>query len=537
LLANQPAKLGAALSLERHVLIVGAGMGGLAAAGALAARGFAITLIEAAERPGGKMREIEVGGSGIDVGPTVLTMRWAFDELFDDAEVSLSARVGLRRIDRIARHAWPDGSVLDLFSEIERSADAIARFAGAREAEGYRRFCARAQGIYETLRDSFIRASRPGPLALTRRVGATHLPDLIRISPFTTMWRALEGYFVDPRLRQLFGRYATYCGSSPFLAPATLMLVVHVEREGVWLVDGGMARLAEAMCDLARSRGAVFRFGQRVSRILVENGRAAGVETDEGERIFSDAVIWNGDVSALAEAEFGEEAARAVRATPPGARSMSALTWAMRAQVDGFGLIRHNVFFSQDYRAEFDDIFARKRLPGAPTVYVCAQDREDADATADPSRAERIFCLVNAPARPRGDPLTQPEVQSCEQAAFRLLQRCGLRIEPDPESTRRTTPEDFARLFPSTQGALYGRATHGWRASFAREGSATRLPGLYLAGGSVHPGPGAPMAALSGRQAAIQVMRDLASTRRLIPAATPGGMSTRSATIGGMASR
>jgi 1-hydroxycarotenoid 3,4-desaturase len=520
---------------QRHVVIVGAGMGGLAAAAMLAARGFAVTVLEAAGRPGGKMREVEVGGSMIDAGPTVLTMRWAFDELFDDAGASLSSWVGLRRIDRIARHAWSDGSRLDLFSDIDRSAEAIARFAGAREAQGYRRFCARAQAIYETLRDSFIRASRPGPLTLTARVGVRRLPDLIRISPFTTMWRALEGYFADPRLRQLFGRYATYCGSSPFLAPATLMLVAHVEREGVWLVDGGMARLAEALCDLARSRGAAFRFGRRAARIVVENGRAAGVETDEGERILSDAVIWNGDLSALAAAEPGAEAARAANATPPGARSMSALTWAMRTRVDGFDLIRHNVFFSRDYREEFDDIFQRRRLPVAPTVYVCAQDREDGDNAGAPLQSERVFCLVNAPAR--GAPLTQPEVQSCEQAAFRLLERCGLNIERDPASARRTTPEDFARLFPSTQGALYGRATHGWRASFAREGSRTRLPGLYLAGGSVHPGPGAPMAALSGRQAAIRVMQDLVSTRRLVPAVTPGGMSTRSATIGDMASR
>jgi 1-hydroxycarotenoid 3,4-desaturase len=518
---------------QRHVVIVGAGMGGLAAAAMLASRGLAVTLLEAAERPGGKMREVEVGGSMIDAGPTVLTMRWAFDELFDEVGTSLSSWVGLRRVDRIARHAWSDGSRLDLYSDTDRSADAIARFAGAQEALGYCRFCARAQAIYETLRDSFIRASRPGPLALTARVGLGRLPDLIRISPFTTMWRDLEGYFADPRLRQLFGRYATYCGSSPFLAPATLMLVAHVEREGVWLVDGGMARVAAALCNLARCRGAVFRFGRRVTRIVVENGRAAGVETDEGERILSDAIIWNGDVSALAESDLGGEAARAVRSTPPGARSMSALTWAMRARVDGFSLIRHNVFFSRNYREEFDDIFLRQRLPVAPTVYVCAQDREDGDLAGAPLQTERVFCLVNAPAR--GAPLTQPEVQSCEQAAFRLLERCGLRIERDSESTHRTTPEDFARLFPSTQGALYGRATHGWRASFAREGSKTRLPGLYLAGGSVHPGPGVPMAALSGRQAAIRVMRDLVSTRRLIPAATPGGMSTPSATIGDMA--
>ena len=387
------------MTQQRHVVIVGAGMGGLAAAAMLAARGFAVTVLEAAGRPGGKMREVEVGGSMIDAGPTVLTMRWAFDELFDDAGASLSSWVGLRRIDRIARHAWSDGSRLDLFSDIDRSAEAIARFAGAREAQGYRRFCARAQAIYETLRDSFIRASRPGPLTLTARVGVRRLPDLIRISPFTTMWRALEGYFADPRLRQLFGRYATYCGSSPFLAPATLMLVAHVEREGVWLVDGGMARLAEALCDLARSRGAVFRFGRRASPHC-RRKRSRGGSRDGRRRT---------DLAGRRHLErrpFGSrggrtraEAARAANATPPGARSMSALTWAMRTRVDGFDLIRHNVFFSRDYREEFDDIFQRQRLPVAPTVYVCAQDREDGDNAGAPLQSERVFCLVNAPAR------------------------------------------------------------------------------------------------------------------------------------------
>ncbi len=462
-------------------------------------------------------------------------MRWVFDQMFDSAGSSLSQRVGLRRAERIARHAWADGARLDLYSDVERSADAIARFAGAREADGYRRFCRRAQAIYETLRDSFICGARTGPLGLAARVGARRLPDLVRISPFTTLWRALGGYFADPRLRQLFGRYATYCGSSPFLAPATLMLVAHVEREGVWLVDGGMARLAEAMCELARSHGADFRFGRRATRILVENGRASGVETDDGRRIAADAIIWNGDVRALADGCLGPEPARAVAATRPGELSLSAITWTMTARTEGFPLIRHNVFFSQDYRSEFDAIFARARLPSNPTVYVCAQDR-DGDDSRDLARPrERLFCLVNAPARAPGQTLDEMEMRSCEQAAFRLLERCGLRIEREPDSIRRTTPEDFARLYPSTLGALYGRATHGWRASFQREGSTTKLPSLYLAGGSLHPGPGVPMAALSGRQAALCVMRDLVSTRRSSPAAMPGGTSTRSATIGDMA--
>ena len=484
---------------ERRVVIAGAGMGGLAAAVALAANGFRTTVIEATDRPGGKARAIPVAGRPIDVGPTVLTMRWVFDRLFEDAGASVSDWVKLVRTERLARHAWGDGSRLDLYSDVDRSADAIGRFAGPREAEGYRRFAKRAEAIYETLRDSFIAGSRVGPIELSARIGLNHLG---RISPFTPMWRALHNHFSDPRLRQLFGRYATYCGSSPFLAPATLMLVAHVEREGVWLVEGGKAELAKALRQLAEARGAEFRFDRKVVRILVDGGRAVGVETEDGEQVAADAVVWNGDVGALADGSLGQEARRAVSATAS-ELSLSAMTWAMFAPIRGFPLVRHNVFFSRDSRAEFDDLFARARLPVGPTVYVCAQDRGDSD-DEEPCKPERVFCLVNAPARPAINPLTAAEVDICESAAFELLKRCGLTIEWDRMATVRMTPQDFARAYPSTQGALYGPATHGWKATFAREGATTRLPGLYLAGGSVHPGPGMPMAALSGRQAALR---------------------------------
>jgi 1-hydroxycarotenoid 3,4-desaturase len=522
------------MTVKGRIVVVGAGMGGLAASIALSARGFHVTTLDAADGPGGKMREVEAGGRRIDAGPTVLTMPWVFEQIFEDAGARLSREVALHRTLRLARHAWGDGSRLDLYSDVDQSAEAVADFAGAREANGYRRFCKRAESIYRTLRDTFISGSRPGPIELATRVGLSRLPDLMGISPFSTLSGALEAHFSDPRLRQLFGRYATYCGSSPFLAPATLMLVAHVEREGVWIVEGGMARLAEALGELARARGALLRFRQRVVRVLVENGRAAGVETDEGERIAADAVIWNGDAAALGDGSGGPEAARAVSATPPAERSLSAVTWAMTARTEGFPLVRHNVFFSRDYRAEFEDLFGRSRLPGGPTVYVCAQDRDEAASPSGSHAEERLFCLVNAPTRPADRPLTDAEIISCEETSFRMLAQYGLRITKNPGSVRRTTPEDFASLYPSTRGSLYGRATHGWRASFARAGSNTRLPGLYLAGGSVHPGPGAPMAALSGRQAAMRVMLDLASTRKSYPAAMPGGTSTPSATMANM---
>ena len=145
---------------------------------------------------------------------------------------------------------------------------------------------------------------------MASRVGLSHLPDLIGISPFTTLWRALGRHFRDPRLRQFFGRYATYCGSSPFASPATLMLVAHVEREGVWLVAGGMRRLADALEAVARDNGAEFHFNTKAARVLVAGGRATGVETAAGERYDADAVIMNGDVSALQAGLLGEGAAR-----------------------------------------------------------------------------------------------------------------------------------------------------------------------------------------------------------------------------------
>lgn len=246
-----------------------------------------------------------------------------------------------------------------------------------------------------------------------------------------------------------------------------------------------------------------------------------------GETLTADAVLFNGDTQALAQGLLGDAVRRAVPPRPPAARSLSAVTWAVHARTSGFPLVRHNVFFDDDYAGEFDDVFRARRLPRRGTVYVCAQDRDD--AARGPAGAERLLCLVNAPADGDRRRFTPEEIDPCEQRSLSLLRDCGLALAPRPHERLTTTPSDFERMFPGSGGGLYGTATHGWMSSFRRPGARSVVPGLYLAGGGVHPGPGVPMAALSGLRAAEALTADLASTRRWYPEAISGGTSTPSA--------
>jgi 1-hydroxycarotenoid 3,4-desaturase len=467
------------------IAIIGAGIGGLVAALLLAAAGRDVAVFEAAATPGGKLRQMFLDGTGIDAGPTVFTLRPAFEAIFAQAGLNFSDHLELHPLDCLAHHAWEDGAALDLFSDTKRNEDAIGAFAGQNAAKGYAEFAKRSKKIFETLDASFMQIPQPGLTGLIRRAG----PGLLGISPFATLWSELGRYFKDPRLRQLFARYATYCGSSPFTAPATLMLIAHAEQLGVWRVEGGMIQLAKIFEACAQAAGATFHYNTRVTNILVRNSRAAGLELATGEQFQADQIIANADVAALDAGLFGPSAQAAVAGMMQGVTSsFSALTWAVSATCTGFTPAHHNVFFSTDYPAEFK-FLTQRRLPRDPTVYVCAPG------------GDKYFLLVNAAP---GTTPTPTEVQECLSHTLQKLQNCGLTLQIHNSTS--TGPAEFSSKFPATGGALYGRALAGWKDSFARPGALTKLPGLYLAGGSVHPGPGLPMAAISGRIAANCVL-------------------------------
>ncbi len=515
---------------SQRAVVIGAGIGGLAAALELARHGYQVDVLEKAAAAGGKLRQVSVAGRQLDAGPTVFTMRWVFDALFEAAGSTLAAHVKVRRMQRLARHAWNGDAMLDLYADPLQTAEAIGRFSGAQDARGFLAFSRRAQRVYESLEAPFIRRASPSLAGLVAHHLSRGLPGLqalLGIAPFTSLARELEGHFIDPRLRQLFGRYATYCGSSPYAAPATLMLIAHVEQLGVWDIEGGMGALGAAMEALATSRGVILHHGAEVTHIDTAAGRAQAVRFRRGsqeERFPADVVICNTDANAIGTGSLGPGVITAQQAALISTRSLSAITWNVVAKTSGFPMHRHNVFFSADYHREFVDIFQNRRLPAAPSVYVCAQDR--GDDCMPVNGPERLLILVNAP--PNGDTheYTPAEVDACKRATMALLEQCGLLIDWNSATSGGMNPNDWNRMFPATGGALYGRLSHGWRASFQRPGVRSRIPNLYLAGGSVHPGPGVAMAALSGQQAAIACVEDHRLTPPYRLAATHGGMST-----------
>ena len=508
--------------MNTRAVIVGAGIGGLVSAIELARAGVQVQLFDRGAAPGGKLRQVQVGGRSLDAGPSVLTMRWVFDQLFARAGADLQAELDLQPAPLLARHAFPDGGRLDLYADLERTVDAIGQFAGAAEARGYRAYCRYTERLYETAAAPFMLQQRPTLGGALRTYGPGALLQLWHLDPFRPLMRALHDFFRDPRLRQLFGRYATYCGGSPYTAPATLNLVNHVERQGIWLVPGGMQALAAALARLAERLGVAMHLGQDVQRILVRGHRACGVALADGTEVGADAVVLGADPGALASLLPGT-------ARPPAASvALSAITLHVLARRSSWPLMRHNVFFNRDYAGEFAAIWAGQ-LPSEPTVYVCAQDR-DGQGTCT-SADERLLCLVNAPA---GLPaLTPRERERCTENLMRRLRAAGLHLELQAAPAM-TSPADFARLFPGSGGALYGPPPQSWRSFFNRPSSRHALAGLYLAGGSVHPGPGLPMAALSGCLAAAALCADSPSTTRRRRAAMPGGTSTATAPMASM---
>ncbi|MCB5199432.1 FAD-dependent oxidoreductase [Loktanella sp. TSTF-M6] len=481
------------------IAIVGAGIGGLAAALRLAHAGARVTVFEAQPTPGGKMRTIPSAAGPIDAGPTVLTMRSVFDDLFAAAGLQLDDYLTLTPLDTLARHYWPDGTMLDLMADPDDSLDQVTDVFGPRAADEVRGFSARAARLFDAFEAPMMKTASPGLAAMAGRV--MRQPGLaLDMAPHLSLAGLVQRSFGDPRLAQLFARYATYVGGAPQQSPALLSLIWAAEARGVWTVTGGMHQLAVTLARLAQEAGARFHYNTPVHRLAAQGGRVARLEYTGGT-LDVDAVLFNGDPQAIAQGLLGAAPRPTVRPDSIRPRSLSAHVASFAATPRGLPLAHHTVFFADTPNAEFDEI-AKGRTPVDATLYLCAQDHGHVAADA----LHRFEIIRNAPPLPTD----KKEDDQCKTMMFDRMRQFGLTFSPGPVTI--TGPQEFATLFPASDGALYGRSPQGTMAAFKRPTARTTLPGLYLCGGGAHPGAGVPMAALSGQHAAEAMKHDLSLT-------------------------
>jgi len=471
-----------------RVVVVGAGVGGLAAAARLAALGHAVTVCEQAPEVGGKLGWVtHAGGFGFDTGPSLVTMPQVFRDLFHETGDPLEQVLPLRRTT-LPRARFADGTVM---------ATAVTEqdFLGGldpRQRQQWQALLARAEKIWDATHLPFL-TSPLGSLPALLRLLPGQLRDLRTVAPWQTLHGLGTSYLPDEHLRTLLDRYATYTGSDPRRAPAALAVVPFVEqRFGAWYVDGGLHRLGLAIRDRAIERGAVVRTGADVVAIETAGRGVSGVRLADGSSLPADVVVANADAAHL----YGDLVPRRRLARRVASRaSASGFVVLLAVRGETPGLAHHEVFLPADYGREFDELRAGTAPLSDPAIYVSVPR----DPAVAPAGCESWFVLVNAPRQGQLDWDAPGLAEAHTDAVLRLLAARGLDVRDRVQWRSTRSPADLARATRAVGGAIYGTSSDGARAAFLRPANRSRVPGLFLVGGSAHPGGGLPLVTLSAR--------------------------------------
>lgn len=503
--------------MTTRVVIIGGGLGGLAAACTLAARGAKVTVLEANSALGGKALVLKQSGYRFDMGPTIVTLPEVLARVFAEAGRTLDSAIDLRRLDPQWRCFFEDGSRLDLVADTDEMSDQLEAYAGRETAAGYRRFLQIARDLHR-ISDRFFFWKAIDGLRDTIRVGESFRPstlkDLAALRIGRSVAGTIRGAVPDARVAQMLDHFTQYVGSSPYGSPAVLCGIAHMQTSGgVWYPMGGTRAVPEALAALAEDLDVDLHTDVEVAGIVVQDGRARGVRLANGTVIDADAVVSNMD-SYRTHAEL----------LPP--RTAAPFLQRRRYEPACSGVVlylgldrryehlcHHNFVFSQDPKAEFDAIYSAGEPAEDPTCYVAAP--AGTDPTVAPPGGEALYVLVHVPyLRPGHDWHTL--FPAYRQRILDKLKTCG----GMPDIERRIvfesalTPQDIHERYRVLKGAIYGLASHGTALGAFKPGNRSRdLAGLYLAGGSAHPGPGMPMALMSGWIAADAVAQDFALKR------------------------
>lgn len=477
----------------KKALIIGAGIAGIAVAIRLTVKGYAVEVFEANDYPGGKLTEIKQDGFRFDAGPSLLTMPQYVDELFQIAGKDPSQFFSYRRLDIICKYFYEDSTALTAYADEEKFVNEVEELTG--EGKALEQYIKNSSRIYELTDHLFLQRSLDQLKTFFTWDAFKSLLHFGEIDTFRTMHQANSRFFADKRLQQYADRYATYNGSNPYQAPATLNVIPHLEQHfGAYFPRGGMYQITNCLVELAESLGVKFHYRSKVDEIILKDKTAAGVRVNK-EMIYADEVISNMDVwftynKLLSQYPHPKKVLKQER-------SSSALIfyWGVKKQFPELDL--HNVFFSRDYEEEFNYVWQKRGIYHDPTVYINITSKlkpEDA-----PQGCENWFVMINVPSN-KG----QAWDRLIADARVNILKKLSRILKSDVGelivSESILDPRSIESRTSSYQGSIYGTSSNSRYAAFLRHANrSSKIKNLYFCGGSVHPGGGIPLCLLSAK--------------------------------------
>lgn len=474
-----------------RVAVVGAGVGGLACGARLAARGYDVHVFEQADVVGGKLGLHEQDGFRFDTGPSLLTWPQLVRDVLDVTNPGGDAEMlDLRQVEPLGRYRWPDDTMLDAHADRDRMRRSFDTALGLGTGAAWTRLMDRAERMWDAIEQPILSRPQSGVTGFANQ--ARRLTDLQKIAPHRTLRSIGQQYLHHPHQQQFLERYATYTGSDPRRAPAVLATIPWLEQNtGSWYVDGGLHRIAEALAGRIEAHGGQVHTSAHVDTIATTGDHVTGVTLADGTRMTADVVIANTEARTLygqllEHASAPKWRQEVERAEP----SLSGFVVLLGLSGRTPDLTHHTVLFNADYDPEFDAIFGSDPSPVAdPTIYVSVPD----DPSAAPKGDEAWFVLVNAARQGPVDWDAGDTSARYAEHVIDLMAKRGLDVRNRIRMSAWISPADLARRTGAVGGAIYGTSSNGWRAASMRPANRGPVEGLYLVGGSAHPGGGLPL--------------------------------------------
>ncbi|NRB58700.1 MAG: phytoene desaturase [Winogradskyella sp.] len=479
---------------KKSIIIIGAGIAGLSSAIRLRSQGHNVTVFEANSYPGGKLTAFSEQGYRFDMGPSLFTMPQYVEDLFKVAGKDISKYFSYKKKDIICNYFYEDGTTFSALANVDDFAEEASQVFNV-DKSALLEYLNKSKRKYDLTASLFLEKSLHKGSTYLSKDTLKAIFNVNALDIYTTLDGLNAKVFKDNRLVQLYNRFATYNGSSPYKTPGIMSMIPHLEQYyGTFIPKGGMHQITQSMFQLSKDIGVTYHFNTKVNEILVENNRACGVLVG-GDIIKADIVVSNADVVPTYRNLLPKEKAPEKILQQPRSSSALIFYWGVKKEFPELDL--HNIFFSKDYPTEFDYIFNRKNVHHDPTVYINITSKDEHDDA--PKGCENWFVMINVPSNTGQDwdSIIEKSRENIKHKVNRLL---NVNLDDLIEYESVLDPRLIESKTQSYQGALYGASSNNKYAAFLRHPNfKSSIKNLFFCGGSVHPGGGIPLCLLSGK--------------------------------------